>query len=84
MLASEVLTFLMAWELMSIFSYLLVNYEHEDEGTARAGFLMLAMSEGGVLLVLFAFLLLGGRAESLDFAALKLASHQLGMGMRWV
>jgi len=69
---------------MAIFSYLLVNYEHEHERTVHAGFLMLAMSEAGVMMVLFAFLLLGAHADSLDFAALKRASTHLGEAMRWI
>ena len=84
LLANGVVTFLIAWELMAIFSYLLVNYEHEHEGTAHAGFLMLAMSEAGVMMVLFAFLLLGAHADSLDFAALKRASVHLGEATRWI
>jgi hydrogenase-4 component B len=84
LLANEALTFLIAWELMALFSYLLVNYEHQHEGTAQAGFVMLAMSEAGLIAVLMAFLLLGAHAESLDFSALKQASAHLSETMRWI
>jgi hydrogenase-4 component B len=83
LLAHEVITFLIAWELMAIFSYLLVNFEHEDEGATEAGFLMLGMGEAGLIMVLLAFLLMGAHAESLNFAAIRAASPKLGSVMRW-
>jgi hydrogenase-4 component B len=83
LLADEVLTFLIAWELMAISSYLLVNFEHEHEEATQAAFLMLSMGEAGLMMVLLAFLLMGVSAESLSFAALKTTSAHLGNLMRW-
>ena len=81
--AGDVLLFLIAWEIMSILSYLLVVFEHEREGRADAGYLLLALGEAGALAGLFGLLLLAARAGSLDFAALKMAAFHLGPGARW-
>lgn len=83
LLADEVVTFLIAWELMAIFSYLLVNFEHEHEEATQAGFLMLGMSEAGLTMVLIAFLLMAAPAGSLSFAALRTASAHFGGLLRW-
>lgn len=81
--ARDVLSFLVAWELMSIGSYLLVNFEHRHEENTRAGYLMLAMGEAGTLAVAIALLLLANAAGSLGFAAIHGLAGQLGSGARW-
>jgi hydrogenase-4 component B len=81
--AADIVTFLFSWELMSILSYLLVNYKHEDEHNTQAGYLMLAMSEAGTLAVALALLLLAGTSGKLDFASLKAASTGMGDTSRW-
>jgi hydrogenase-4 component B len=83
LLANEVVTFLIAWEFMAIFSYLLVNFEHEHSEVIEAGFLMLAMSEAGLVLVLLAFLLMGANAKTLEFGALRAAARSLDGAIRW-
>ena len=72
-LANDLILFLMAWETMAVLSYLLVAFERDDEQVARAGFLMLAMSEVGSAAFLAAFLLLGSQAHSLSFDAMRAA-----------
>lgn len=81
--AGDIVTFLFSWELMSIFSYLLVNYKHEDEYNTRAGYLMLAISEAGMLAVALSLLLMVGTAGTLDFTSLKALSAGMGEKMRW-
>ncbi len=83
LMAGDVLSFLLAWEVMSIVSYLLVNYEHEHEDNTRSGLLMLAMGEAGTLAAALAFLILARGAVSLDFFSVKEASPGLGEGARW-
>jgi hydrogenase-4 component B len=82
-LARDIVLFLLTWEVMSIASYLLVNFEFERDETVRAGYLMLAMGEAGTLAVVLALLLLANAAGSFDFAALKLAGTSLGADLRW-
>jgi hydrogenase-4 component B len=83
LIANDIFSFLLTWEIMSILSYLLVNYEHEKDENTSSGYLMLAMSEAGTILVAIAFLLLVSVAGSFDFASLKSASAGLGDSSRW-
>ncbi len=84
LIAEDVFGFLLAWEAMSISSYMLVNFEHEREGTSQAGYLMLAMGEAGFIAVAIAFLLLAARAGSWQFPELKAAAIGLGPVSRWI
>jgi hydrogenase-4 component B len=85
LLAGDCLLFLLAWEATAIFSYLLVNYEHEREQTTEAGYLMLVMSEAGMVAAMLGLLLLAANAGSIDFADLKaFAVKPIGVAVRWV
>ncbi|HED13901.1 MAG TPA: hypothetical protein ENI62_09665 [Gammaproteobacteria bacterium] len=79
-ISADVFLFLVAWEVMSILIYLLVNSGHSE----RPGYLMLAIGEAGTLAVLVAFLLLAGTSGTLSFAELKVSGLSLGPGLRWV
>lgn len=81
--AGDVFSFLLTWEAMSIFSYLLVNYEHEKEETTHSGYLMLSLGEAGTLAAMLAFFLLGRGAAALDFASLKAAGVGISETLRW-
>jgi hydrogenase-4 component B len=83
LVAGDMISFLLTWEAMSIFSYLLVNYEHEQAETTRSGYLMLSLSEAGTIAVVVAFFLLSRSAAGLDFAALRTAGPGLGAAARW-
>jgi hydrogenase-4 component B len=83
LIAEDAVSFLVAWEAMSIVSYLLVTYQYEREESSQAAFVMLAMGEAGVVAVAIAFLLVGAIAGSLDFAALRSISTPLGDSVRW-
>ena len=84
LIAGDVLGFLIAWELMSLSSYMLVNFEHQHKGTPQAGYLMLAMGEAGFLAVEVILLFLALRAGTLGFSGLPAAASGLGSGLRWV
>ena len=83
LIAGDVFSFLIAWEIMSILCYLLVNFEHQEETSSKAGYLMLATSEAGALAAAMGLLLLAVNADSLEFAGLKSAAVALGDGIRW-
>jgi hydrogenase-4 component B len=74
LIADDVISFLVAWELMSIASYLLVNYEFERAESSQAGYVMLAMSEAGTIAAAIAFILIAGAAGGLGFSALRTAA----------
>lgn len=84
LVAGDVLLFLLAWEAMSVLSYLLVNYEHRRAESSRAGFLMLAMGEAGFVAVALVLLFLAVNAGSLEFPALKAAAGELDVTARWL
>ena len=73
-LADNVLTFLLAWEVMSLASYFLVMTEHERDDTLAAGGWYLAMTHVGLALVLVAFVLLSPAGGGASFADLRNAA----------
>jgi hydrogenase-4 component B len=83
LISGDVFSFLVAWEIMSILCYLLVNFEHENEAHPKAAYLMLAISEAGALAAALGLLLLAAHAGSLQFADLKTSGGTLGAGMHW-
>lgn len=82
LIADDVISFLVAWELMSITSYLLVNYEFERAESSPAGYIMLAMSEAGTIAAALAFILIAGAASGLGFSALRTAAPGLSDALR--
>lgn len=84
LIEEDVFGFLLAWEAMSISSYMLVNFEHRHDGTKQAGYLMLAMGEAGFIAVELVLLLLAVRAGSWQFSELKGAAGGLNSGIRWI
>ena len=83
LIAGDVISFLVAWELMSIASYLLVNYEFERPESSHAGYVMLAMSEAGTISVAIGFILIAETAGALGFSALRATAPAMGLGVRW-
>ena len=83
LIANDALLFLLAWEAMSILSYLLVNFENRRAEASRASYLMLVMGEAGFIAVTLVFLFLAVKTGSLDFAAFKTAGANLGGFARW-
>jgi formate hydrogenlyase subunit 3/multisubunit Na+/H+ antiporter MnhD subunit len=69
LLARTTVLFLIAWEVMSVAAFALVTFEHEKEDVRRAGWIYLIAAHIGVAALLAAFLTLGSKAGSLDFAA---------------
>jgi hydrogenase-4 component B len=80
-MADNALTFLLAWEGMSLTSYFLVITEANEEGTLRAGVWYVAMTHAGLAMLLAAFaLLMSGGSGS--FAELRANAATLGPGAR--
>jgi hydrogenase-4 component B len=82
LLAADAVSFLIAWEFMSIASYLLVVYEDRVD-SAQAGYVMLAMSEGGTIAAALGFILLAGAAGTFDFAAMRSAAPGVSQAVGW-
>ncbi len=74
--------FLVLWELMSLVSYFLVLFEHENERSVRAGAIYIIMTHIGTAFLIAAFLIMYRYAHSFDFAALKEACRAMPLGVR--
>jgi hydrogenase-4 component B len=85
LIAGDALSFLCAWEVMSVLSYLLVTSGPSTEGGRQvpAGYLLLALGEAGTLAAVLGFLLLARGASSVEFDDLRTAAPALGAGARW-
>jgi len=68
-LARGAVLLLVAWEAMTLASYLLVVFEHEEPTVRRAGLVYLVAAHVGVACLIGLFLLLDAHAGGLDFAA---------------
>jgi len=93
-LADDAFAFMVAWELMSLSSYFLVAFQHQNAANRRAAFIYLAMAQIGGLCVLLAFGVMAGfggdftfdamRAAQLDtdWATITFALGLIGFGMK--
>ena len=82
-IAADTVSFLVGWEFMSIFSYLLVNIEYDRSESSQAGFVMLAMSEAGTLAVVVAFVLLAAAGGTLEFDTMRAGATQVTQEAGW-
>ncbi|MBN2885421.1 MAG: hydrogenase 4 subunit B, partial [Chromatiaceae bacterium] len=72
-LADDAFLFMVAWELMSLSSYVLVAFQHDNPANRRAAFLYLLMAHIGALAILLAFGVLAAFGGGFDFDALRAA-----------
>jgi len=83
-LAGDAVLFLLAWEAMSIFCYLLiVSARERQNGQAGAGYLLLTVGEAGTLAAALGFLVLATGTGSLDFSEIKSNVANLGTDAYW-
>src|SRR5213594_1140184 len=83
-LAANTMTFVMAWELMSLASYFLVLHEREARESVRAAWVYAVMTHAGLACLLAGMLLMGAWTGSLRFADWRAAAPGLGAGARGV
>jgi hydrogenase-4 component B len=62
------IAFLLAWELMSLFSFILVIFEAQKEATLKTGINYLLQMHLGFALIMIAFLIAGNQSGDLSFA----------------
>ncbi len=70
LVAGNAVVFLVAWESMTLFSYLVILRHHRRAGVARAAFLFLALGEAGFALIVAAFAILATHTGTLDLAGI--------------
>ncbi len=68
---SHVVAFIVAWELMTVTSFLLVAHEREKAANSRAAYVYFVMTHIGTAFIMAAFLLLVPSSGSMAFADLK-------------
>jgi len=76
-LAANTMTFLVAWELMSLASYFLVLHDPKSRESIRAGWVYAVMTHAGVACLLGGMLLLGADVGSPRFADWRAAASVL-------
>ncbi len=69
--------FLILWEMMSLTTYFLITYEHEDSASRKAGILYIVMTHIGTAFLVVMFVLLAGYAQSFDFGAFRSVRDQI-------
>jgi hydrogenase-4 component B len=75
LLSDDAFSFLVAWEFMSLASWLLVLATHRQPGTAQAAYVYLVMAAVGGIALLLAFGVLAGVDGDYSFAGMRLASR---------
>jgi len=70
-LADDAYTYMIFWELMSVTSYFLVVFNHEQMSNRKAGFIYLLMAQLGGLLILGAFAVLYAAGSSFEFSTMR-------------
>jgi len=70
-LAADAFVFMIAWEIMSLSSYFLVAFHHENSANRRAGFLYLLMAHVGGLFILLGYAVLAGFGGGFEFAVMR-------------
>lgn len=68
-LTKDGFTFLVLWEMMSLFSFFLVLYEHEESSNRRAAFIYLVMTHVGTVFLTSVVLYLYAKTGSFVFTA---------------
>ena len=68
-MSANMITFLLAWELMSLSSFFLVMYDYEVKSNRKAGYLYFIFAQGGAMFLFAAFALIYSHTASFDFAS---------------
>ncbi len=68
LLAGDAFTFIVAWEIMALVSFLLVNHEAGNKDTVAAAYQYMVMTHLGTAAILIAFYLLVSHSASFSFA----------------
>ncbi len=82
--ASNLVLFLIAWELMSLSSYFLVVYEHGNGSNVGSGLLYLVMTHIGTALITVGLVLIALQAGTLDFSLISGVGASMDVGLRTV
>ena len=76
-MAADMITFLLAWEIMSLSSFFLVIYDYQKKSTRQAGYLYFIFAQGGAMFLFAACALIYSQNSSFAFAGLAAISDSL-------
>lgn len=80
LLADDAFFFMISWELMSVASYFLVAFQHEQSANRRAAFIYLVMAQVGAIAIILGFGVLASFAENYSFTFDALRAADLSEG----
>ncbi|MBW6520168.1 MAG: hydrogenase [Desulfoarculaceae bacterium] len=66
--AANIVTFALAWEIMSLSSFFLVIFDYQVKANRQAGYIYFIFAQGGAMFLFAAFALLYQHTGSLDFS----------------
>ncbi|MCP3875977.1 MAG: hydrogenase [Desulfobacteraceae bacterium] len=69
--ASNIITFMLSWEIMSLSSFFLVIYNHHSAENRKAGFLYFVFSHVGAMFIFAAFGIIYGYTGSFGFGSME-------------
>ena len=78
--ASSITVFLVAWESMTLTSFLMIVRHRRDPAVVQGGFLFLALGEVGFALIVAALAILGTQAGSTSFSVIAAHAPHLSAG----
>ncbi len=67
-MAANMVTFALAWEIMSLSSFFLVVFDYQVKDNRKAGYLYFIFAQGGAMLLFAAFALIYQHTGSFDFS----------------
>jgi multicomponent K+:H+ antiporter subunit A len=76
-MAGDLITLFIFWEVTSIISFLLIAYKYKGEEARKGAFKALFVTAGGGIAMLAGFLFLGDIAGGMDFATLQTSGEAL-------
>jgi hydrogenase-4 component B len=76
-IAGNAVLFLIVWEVMSLTTFFLINYEHEQRASRRAAVLYIVMTHIGTAFLIAMFLLLAAASHSFDFQTFRTSSAHI-------
>jgi hydrogenase-4 component B len=82
--AADAVTFLFAWELMTLVTAALVTTDHEEPASRRAAYLYLVMAHVGTGCLFAGFLKLAAASGSISFAAMLSGGVAQGTARDWL
>lgn len=80
--SSSSFMFLFFWETMSLVSYFLVIFEHQNSQVRRAGFIYIVMTHIGTAFITMAFLLLYQATGNFSFTHYAALAHHLSPNLK--